>query len=191
MRALLLLSVVVMLGCDPSVMIGSPVDAGTSDAGTSDAGVMVTDAGTGPQIVGGCPRVRLGRSTEVTFTADTSTLPNLVQSTRLEWTDAPDDALEFIADQTGNYAIELTSTNGNLGVSAEGYSGSSTVRQPFSSTACPPSGLVVSIDGVYNHNQPGYPVPLTAGQSMVVFISAPCWAAVKTGTYTLVIKRVL
>lgn len=133
--------------------------------------------------------MRLGRSTGVTFTADTSTLPNLVQSARLEWQEAPDDALEFIADQTGNYVIELSSPNSNLGASAEDASGTGGVRRPFTSAACPPSGLVVSIDGVYSHNQPSYPVPLTAGQSMVVFISAPSWAAVKTGSYTIVIKR--
>jgi hypothetical protein len=179
MRALVLISVA-LLGCDPTVMIGSPNDAGT-DAGV-DAGV---DAGTGPQIVGGCPRVRLGRSTNVSFTADTAALPNLVTSQRLEWTDAPDDALEFTADQAGNYVFELSSTNLSLGASAENYS----PMTPFTAAACPPSGLVVSIDGVFNHNQPNYPLALAEGQSIVIFISAPYWAAVKTGTYTLVVRK--
>ena len=179
MRALVLMSVA-LLGCDPSVLIGSPNDGGT-DAGM-DAGV---DAGMGPQIVGGCPRVKLGRSTNVSFTADTATLPNIVTSQRLEWTDAPDDALEFTADQAGNYVIELTSTNMSLGASAEDY----TSMAPFTASACPPSGLVVSIDGVFNHNQPNYPLALTEGQTIVIFISAPYWAAVKTGTYTLVVRR--
>ena len=64
------------------------------------------------------------------------------------------------------------------------------VLVPFTSAACPPAGLVVSIDGFYSHNQPGYPTALTAGQSWLIFISAPYWAAVKTGSYTLVVKRV-
>lgn len=178
----MLLSAAVMLGCDPSVMIGDPADAGALDAG-------VADAGTGPQIVGGCPRVQLGRSTEVTFSADTSTLQNLVTSNRLEWTDAPDDALEFIAAEAGDYVIELTSPNLSLGASAEEYRPSGPMT-PFTSSACPPSGLVVAIDGVYNHNQPGYPIALSAEQRMVIFISAPSWAAVKTGSYTVMVKRV-
>lgn len=169
---------VALLGCDPSVMIGSPSDGG-GDAGM-DAGV---DAG--PQIVGGCPRVRLGRSTNVTFSADTAALPNLVQSQRLEWTDAPDDALEFTADQAGDYVIELTSPNQSLGASAENYA----TMTPFTAAACPPSGLVVSIDGVFNHNQPSYPLALTEGQTIVIFISAPSWAAEKTGSYTLVVRK--
>lgn len=177
MRALIVVGVL-LSGCDPSVMIGAPSDGG------SDAGI---DAGNpGPQIVGGCPRVKLGRATEVTFSADTGTLPNLVNSTRLEWTDAPDDALEFIAAETGNYVIELSSSNSNLGASAEDYG----PMVPFTSTACPPSGLVVAIDGVYSHNQPMYPTALTAEQRMVIFISAPYWAAVKTGAYTITVKRV-
>lgn len=180
MRALLVVGVL-LSGCDPSVMIGEPSDGG-SDAGT-DAG-MTVDAG--PQIVGGCPRVRLGRSTDVTFSADTSALPNLVNSNRLEWTDAPDDALEFTAAETGNYVIELMSSNASLGASAEDY----VSMLPFTSAACPPSGLVVSIDGVYNPNQPSYPEALSAEQRMVIFISAPSWAAVKTGTYTVRVKKV-
>ena len=183
MRALLVVSVV-LLGCDPSVVIGAPADGG-SDAGTM---MMTPDAG-GVQIVGGCPRVKLGRSTEVTFSADTSTLTNLVISNRLEWRDAPDDALEFIAAQAGNYVIELTSTNMNLGASAQEYHPTGPLTA-FTSAACPPAGLVVSIDGFYSHNQPNYPIALTQDQQMLIFISAPYWAAVKTGSYTLVVKRV-
>ncbi len=189
MRALLVVSVV-LLGCDPSVMIGEPVDAGSRvDAGVVDAGVDagVADAG-GVMITGGCPRVRLGRSTQVTFSADTSALPNLVISQRLEWGDAPDDALEFIAAETGDYEITFTSSNVSLNASAQEYQPSGPMK-PWTSAACPAAGLVVSIDGVYSANQPGYPVALTAGQSMVIFVSAPTWAAVKTGTYTVVVKK--
>jgi hypothetical protein len=170
-------------GCDPSVQIGDP-DAGATDAGAADAGAL--DAGV--QIVSGCPRVLLGRSTAVTFSADTSALPDLVISNRLEWDNAPDDALEFIAAQAGNYAIDLTSSNANLGASAQEYH--DTGLTPFTRAACPPAGLVVSIDGFYSHNQPQSPIALTEGQSMLIFISAPRWAAVKTGAYTLVVRRV-
>lgn len=181
MRALIAVGLL-LSGCDPSVMIGAPNDAGT-DAGVPDAG------NPGPQIVGGCPRVRLGRATEVTFSADTSALPNLVNSTRLEWREAPDDALEFTAAETGNYVIELASPNSNLGASAQEYHSTGPLT-PFTSAACPPSGLVVAIDGFYSHNQPNYPIALMADQTIVIFISAPYWAAVKTGTYTVAVKKV-
>ena len=36
-----------------------------------------------------------------------------------------------------------------------------------------------------------HPIALTQDQQMLIFISAPYWAAVKTGSYTLVVKRVL
>jgi hypothetical protein len=107
MKTALLSLAVLLAACDPRVSIGDP-DAGTPDAGTG-----------GVQVLGGCPRVSLGRSTSVEYSADTSTLENIVISNRLEWTDAPDDSLEFTAAQAGTYAIDLTSTNASLGVSAK------------------------------------------------------------------------
>jgi len=109
-----------------------------------------------------------------------------VISNRLEWKDAPDDSLEFTAAQAGNYAIDLTGTNASLGVSAQEYRAAGLV--PFTRSACPPAGLVVSIDGFYSHNQGT--VALAEGQSMVLLISAPYWAAEKTGAYTVKVRRV-
>ena len=83
-----------------------------------------------------------GRATSVEHSADTSTLDNIVISNRLEWKDAPDDSLEFTAAQAGNYAIDLTGINASLGVSALEYRSAGLV--PFTRSACPPAGLVVS-----------------------------------------------
>lgn len=174
MKSALLSFAVLLSACDPQVSIGDP------DAGAPDAG------GGGVQVLGGCPRVSLGRATSVEYSADTSTLENVVVSTRLEWKDAPDDSLEFTAAQAGNYAIDLTGTNASLGVSAQEYR--STGLVPFTRSACPPAGLVVSIDGFYSHNQGT--VALTEGQSMVMFISAPYWASEKTGAYTVKVRLV-
>ena len=90
--------------------------------------------------------------------------------------------------ESGDYDLQFTSSNVSLNASAQEYRPSGPMK-PWTSAACPPSGLVVSIDGVYSANQPGYPVPLTAGQRMVIFVSAPTWAAVKTGVYTLTVKK--
>jgi hypothetical protein len=173
MKTALLSFVVLLCACDAQVSIGDP-DAGTPDAGT------------GVQVIGGCPRVSLGRATTVEYSADTSTLDNIVISSRLEWKEAPDDSLEFTAAQAGNYAIDLTGTNMDLGVSAQEYRTTGLV--PFTRSACPPPGLVVSIDGFYNHNHGT--VALAEGESMVMFVSAPRWAAEKTGAYTVKVRLV-
>jgi hypothetical protein len=173
MRALFLL--VLFSACEPAVTIGAPDGGSPQTDGGSDAGTS------GPQIVGGCPRVILPRTTDITFSADTSTLSNLVISPRLEWRDAPDDALEFTSDTAGRYRFELSSANTDLAVSLQNYQGAGA---PFTRADCGPSGVVVSIDGVYSQE-----LDLTAGQTMVVFISAPYWAMTRTGAYTLRIHR--
>jgi len=182
MRTVLVTTAVLLCACS-----GAPITTDGGDTG-ADAG---SDAGTGgAQIVGGCPRVLLGSTLPATFSGDTTGLPNIVTSARLEWTDAPDDALEFTAPEAGNYAIELTSANMDLGASGEDFGTTGSDSFPFTAAACPASGMTAEINGIYDHNQPNYPVALTAGQKMVIFISAPYWAATKTGAYTLKVSKV-
>jgi hypothetical protein len=148
------------------------VDAG-ADAGTN----------TGSD----CPRVTLGTTLPVEYSGDTTSLPNLVTSARLEWTDAPDDAVKFTAPVAGKYLIELTSSVTELGASAEDYNNGNPV--PFSPTACPAAGVVKEIDGVFTFNQPNYPLDLAAGESIVIFVSAPSFAQVKAGPYMLKVSK--
>lgn len=155
-----------------------------ADAGTPG------DAGTSAHVVqAGCPRVLLRGPLPQTFSGDTSSLANSLTSARLEWTDAPDDSLEFTAPETGNYVIELTSTVTALGVSAQDYNTNGSDAFPFTRAACPMPSAVKEINGVYNHNQPTSPLALTAGQSVVLFVSAPSWATVRSGPYTLTVRK--
>jgi hypothetical protein len=160
---------------------------GGTGGGTGGGGAGAGDSGN--QIVGGCPRVLLGSTLPAEFSGDTANLPNLVTSARLEWTDAPDDALEFTAPSAGQYLIELTGSNSNLGASAEDYNTTGSDAFPFTRAACPAAGAVKEINGTFTYNQPNYPISLSAGQKMIVFISAPYWAASKTGNYTLKVSK--
>lgn len=173
-----------------SVACGS---SGTGGAGGGSGGSGGSGGGSGgaggAQVVGGCPRVLLGSTLPAEFSGDTAGLPDIVTSPRLEWTDAPDDALEFTAPQAGDYLIELTSSNMSLGASAEDYNTNGSDSFPFTRTACPASGAVKEINGLYSHNQPTHFITLTQGQKMVIFVGAPYWAMQKTGTYTLKVSR--
>jgi hypothetical protein len=179
-------------GAQPGSGGGSTGGAQAGGAGGGAAGsAPVTDGGVdgGPKIVGGCPRVLLGTALPAEFSGDTTSLPNLVTSTRLEWTDAPDDALEFTAPVAGKYVIELTSSVQELGASAWDYNTNGADGFPFTRTACPAAGAVKEINGFYSHNQPTNPIQLSAGQSMVIFVSVPSFSAVKAGPYTLRVRK--
>lgn len=179
MKRFSLLMVLACTACEPQVVIGDG-DAGVLN---QDSGV-VPDAGpSGPQVVGGCPRVILGRSTDVTYSVDTATLTDIVTSPRLEWTDAPDDALEFTAPETGQYRFDFTSANPNLLPSRRPYSS----PRNFTRADCGPQGSVVAIDGIFDRD--GSTVLLTADERVVIFVSAPYWSAMKTGSYTLHITK--
>ena len=176
----------------PSGRDAAGLDVHAMDANTIRADAnQVTDAGAGPAdsgnftISNGCPRVIFGSALDVEFSGDTTALSNIVTSQRLEWGEAPDDSLEFVAPMTGDYVIELTSDVLSLGASAMDYNTNGSDGFPFTRTACPAEGSVKEIDGFYSHNQPDYPISLSRGQSMVIFVSAPYWANVKSGSYHL------
>jgi hypothetical protein len=161
---------------------GVCTNAGT-DAGTGGG----TDAG---HIVGlDCPRVLLRGALPQTFNGDTTALPNSITSPRLEWTDAPDDSLEFTAPEAGRYVIMLTSPVPELGVSAQDFGTMGSDAVPFTRAACPAPGGMREINGVYNHNQTRDPLTLDAGQAVVLFVSAPYWANQRFGTYSLTVRK--
>jgi hypothetical protein len=137
-----------------------------------------------------CPRVVLGGPLPQVFDGDTTGLPNTLTSSRLEWGDAPDDLLQFTAPEAGNYLIELTSTVPSLGVSAQDYGTMGTDARVFTVNDCPSGTSPREINGVFNHNQPGNPLPLTAGQKVMLFVSAPTWANLRFGPYTLTVRKV-
>jgi hypothetical protein len=115
----------------------------------------------------------------------TDGLPNLVTSNRLEWTDAPDDSLAFEAPSDGDYVFTFESPNVNMGASAVDYVSS----KPWTSATCPARGATNEIDGVYTSNNPMYPVPLKAGQKIVVFVSTASFSATKSSPYKLTVTK--
>ena len=165
---------------------GGGAAAGGGAGGGSTGGSGGGSGGTVVKAATSCPHVVLQSTVPVTYQGDTSAgLPNWVTSTRLEWTDAPDDSLIFVAPTTGKFFFSLSSSNSNLGVSIKNADGTLHAAQ-----GCPASGATLSNDGFFESPAPtdggvGYPSSLDAGTSVLIWISAPYWAAQKTGAYTL------
>jgi len=163
---------------------GPPVDTASID------GTPTGDGGTSSwvKIKGAtdCPHVDLGNKVPVTYHGSTLGLPNLVQSTRLEWKDAPDDSLIFSAPEDGDYVIYLTSNAqmSGVGASAKDYGGSY-----YTQATCPQAGQVTDLDGVYTDNDPNYPLKLTANQRVLIWVSAATWEPVQTPSYALRIEK--
>jgi hypothetical protein len=166
----------------------------TSDGGTGGGGSAGGGAGGGSGGGGGgptvnaataCPHVDFGTTSSISYSGDTTGLPNWVESQRLEWSTAPDDSLVFTATQAGQYAISLTHPPGDagnfrLGVSVRNFDGSFY-------TACPAPGSVLTTDGVFE--VPSYPVTLTAGQRVLMFVSSEYWSTPMQGRYTLTVTK--
>ncbi len=187
---ILMVAVALASGCGAQPGGGSGGSGGGSGGGSAGGSGGGSGGGTGgPVVVGGCPRVLLGSTLPAEFSGDTTSLPNIVTSARLEWTTAPDDALEFTAPSAGNYVIDLTSSVAGLGASAQDYNTTGSNAFPFTRSACPASGSVSEINGVFNHNQPNNPIALTAGQKMVIFISASPFSNPQIGAYVVKVRK--
>jgi hypothetical protein len=138
---------------------------------------------------GGCPTVTLGTSLPLTYQGDTTGKKNLVTSTRLEWGDAPDDALLFVAPAAGTYTIALTmepSNNGGFGVSARDF----TSMNIYDESSCPAAGTVGTLDGVFvaSLGSPGS-LPLDQGGHALLWVSATTWSSAQSGAYTVAITK--
>lgn len=164
---------------------------GSSSDSTADAAPGGPDASTGPVVVHdstACPHVDLGDRVPVSYDGSTAGLPDQVESLRLEWTDAPDDTLVFTAPADGDYVIYFESAEPGFGVSAREYGPEMNGRGRFyTAQDCSDQGPA-TIDGVYNDNQPDYPLPLTAEQTIMLWVSGAYWAQAQTTTYTLRIE---
>jgi hypothetical protein len=147
--------------------------------------------GSGPRDMaasGGCPTVALSTTLPITYQGDTTGKQNLVSSARLEWGDAPDDALLFVAPATGSYTIALTApcSNCNFGVSAQDYSSMSV----YNESSCPAAGTVGMLDGIFDGSlgAPGM-LTLDQGQHALLWVSATTFSAVQAGPYTVTITK--
>ena len=157
-------------------------DAGAADAGEPDGGVAIgVCAPTGS----GCPS-HVVTGEDFTCALDLTGAPNLIEDVRLEFGSGPDHAILFQVPSSGRYAIDLgtePSTNGGCGVSA------SDADSTFHTTSeCPAAGSVGALDGVYTGGE-AYPVDLTAGQQIVLFVGCTEWSDAESGPYTLRVRR--
>ncbi len=85
----------------------------------------------------------------------------------------------------GDYVFTFESANANMGASAQDYSS----HKPWTSATCPAAGATNEIDGVYASNNPMYPVPLKAGQKIVVWVSVASFSTTKTSPYKLTVTK--
>ena len=185
MRALLVFFFVVLAAC------GSPSigDAGSGGGGGSGGGTGTGGGGSSNVDVGAtsrCPHVIWTGAFPLSYAGDTTPLPNWVTSTRLEWTDAPDESVQFVAPTTGTYHFAIDAGVRDLGVSLANADGTLHAVQ-----GCPAGGATFMNDGFFAALPSGNTSELTldAGTRVLMWISAPYWAGTKVGTYQLSITR--
>ncbi len=189
MRLLLGAVVVTLVGCGSSATPspGTP----QSDSGAQSDSATSADGSVEASSPMSCPHVDLGRTVPAVYQGTTDGLPDLVTSNRLEWKDAPDDSLAFEAPSDGDYLIALESPVTAMGASAEDSTITTAggMHHPWTVATCPAAGAKNEIDGVFNHNQPMYPLPLKAGQKIVIWVSVPYWSMTVSGTYKLTVSK--
>lgn len=160
---------------------GSGGGATSGTGGTGGAG-----GGTGNQF---CPTDTLGTDLPITYDGSTVGKENLVTSPRLEWTDAGDDAILFIAPEAAVYKVSLPGVEPGCGASVREYGikmdGMGTI---YDTSFCPPEGTSIEIDGVYVEPT-GTEVPLPAGQQMLIWVSCAFFSANKEAAYQLKIEK--
>lgn len=187
MRALLILSFVMLAAC------GSPSssDAGAGDGGSGGGTASGGGGGGGTTTVDigpttRCPHVIWAGAFPLSYAGDTTPLPNWVTSNRLEWTDAPDESVQFVAPSTGTYHFAIDAGVRDLGVSLANADGTLHAVQ-----GCPASGATFMNDGFFAALPTGNTSDLTldAGTRVLMWISAPYWAATKVGTYQLIVTK--
>jgi hypothetical protein len=135
--------------------------------------------------------VDLGSTVPATHSGDTTGLPHIAESTRLEWGDAPDDTLLFTAPEAGTYHIVMTetSTNDGCGASIQEYGDVGTTTY-YDTSWCPSVSSVVSLDGVYAAGDGiESDFAMAAGQKVMIWVSCTTWSDVQAGPYTLTITK--
>jgi hypothetical protein len=160
--------------------------ANTGGSGTGGA------AGTGGGGAGGCPTVDLGGNVPVHYDGTTVGKPNIVTSSRLEWTDAGDDALLFTAPANATYRISMPVGEGGCGASVREYGpnmdGMGSIYDP---SWCPATGQSVEIDGVFAAIPPDNTddVTLAQGQQVLIWVSCAYWSTPLEAPYQIAIEQ--
>ncbi|MFO0567784.1 MAG: hypothetical protein U0263_19145 [Polyangiaceae bacterium] len=184
---------------------GSSATGGTSAGGASGTGGAATggtSASGGSSGIGGsggsggsasyCPTANLGSTLPITYDGTTVGKPNIVTSSRLEWTDAGDDALLFTAPAAGTYHIAMPQGPGGCGASIREYGPQRNgMGEIYTPNWCPAPGSSVEIDGVFAAIPPSttQDVALTSGQQVLIWVSCAYWSKPTEGAYQLVIDQ--
>lgn len=178
-----LLGLAVAAGCHHEPCSTAEQCAAGDDLGQLDAAREGVSSGKS------CPGTTLSTALPLTYHGDTTGKANLVTSARLEWGDAPDDALLFVAPQAGTYTLAMPSapsTNQGCGASAQDYGSMSW----FTESTCPAAGAVGTLDGVYAATgTTTSDVALSQGQHLLIWVSCTTWSTAKAGPYTLTITK--
>ncbi len=168
---------------------GGGSGGGAGQAGSSGAGGGGGSAGTRG---GYCPTKILESTTTVSYSGTTVGKANIVTSGRLEWTDAGDDALLFVAPEAGTYKISMPTGTSGCGASIREYGPNGDgMGDIYDSSWCPGAGSSVEIDGVFAAIAPDltYDVTLTAGQEMLIWVSCSSFSNPDEGPYQLNIDK--
>ncbi len=175
---------------------GSGGAAGTGTGGTGtggNAGSGTGGTGTGGSGGGYCPTADLGSTLPIIYDGSTAGKPNIVTSSRLEWTDAGDDALLFTAPAAGTYRISMPSALDGCGASVREYGPAMNgMGEIYSPSWCPAQGSSVEIDGVFAAYPPDGTddVDLASGQQVVIWVSCAYWASTLEGAYQIKIEQI-
>jgi hypothetical protein len=129
----------------------------------------------------------------VTYDGTTVGKTNIATSARLEWTDAGDDALLFVAPETATYKVSMpiAPPGGACGASIREYGPQMNgMGEIYSSSWCPSQGGVAEIDGVFAAFSGGdTDVMLNAGQEMLVWVSCSYFSMPVEGAYRVMIDK--
>jgi len=174
-------------GSDPETSgSGGSAGAGPGSGGGAGSGA----GGSGGAVNEFCPTDTLNNAAfPLTYDGTTEGKEDIVTSARLEWTDAPDAALLFVAPETAFYRVSLPLIEPGCGASVREYGilmdGMGTI---YDTSFCPPEGSTIAIDGVFVEPA-GSDVPLPKGQQMLIWVSCATSSATQEGKYQIVIEK--
>ena len=162
-------------------------DSGSESSGNDDSESSGDASGITVNAGDQCPHVLLGNQVPVTYAGNTEGLPNCAESSRLEWKDAPDDTLLFIAPEDGDYLITMTSNAEFDGISPS-IQENETLRY-YTEADCPAAGETADLDGFFTLGNPEYPETFSAGQHVLIWVSSCDWEPTQYGPYTITIEK--
>ncbi len=173
---------------------GEPGSGGTTTSSSSTGSSGAAGSGGAGGASGGfCPTANLGSAVPAIYDGTTVGKTNIATSLRLEWTDAGDDALLFVAPQTATYKVSMpiAPPGAACGASIREYGPQMNgMGEIYSSSWCPSQGGVKEIDGIFGAFAGGdTDIMLNAGQEMLVWVSCSYFSMPVEGAYRVMIDK--